>query len=227
MSLALNWHHVVMTQVRRRPDEVRTLLLSAAERLVIRQGTAVSALEIAREAGVHRSVLYRHFSGSEELIQEAALRPFSDFLEMFESLTLEQPDQPQSLWDLLCGFLDRLLTNIALHREFLMAVAMSPDQLGVSSAQLRMQLDSLIERLADINAAQGALRGVDVEPLSNRTRLVLAMIVGLVTYGDWLLPHGPDELSRDALIEQMADLILYGVKKTDPREKARDRRPPR
>lgn len=212
---------------RRRPDEVRQLLIAAAERLVVHKGAGVSALEIAREAGVHRSVLYRHFAGSEELIREAMLGPLNEFLAMFQSLTEEELAGPQPLWDLMVGFLERLLQSLVQHRDFLLAAMADPSLIGGSEAAgLRDRVDEVVARLARLNEAEGRLRGIDTSQIASRTRLVLAMAAGVTTYGDWLLPAEGDEAARSHVVQDMADLILYGMKAVDPAVKAADRRPP-
>jgi AcrR family transcriptional regulator len=68
-------------RTRRRPEQVRALLLEAAEELFTRQGYAETTTDdIAAQAGVTRSVMYRHFRTKLELFQEAVLKPFIEFL---------------------------------------------------------------------------------------------------------------------------------------------------
>lgn len=215
---------------RRRPAEVRQLLLEAGERVVVSKGReSANAIEIAREAGVHRSVLYRHFSSADELIQMATLRPFSEFLRMFESMAQsDAPEGPKPLWDLMYGFLDELLENLTEHREFLLKVLSeisSPG--GAELGDQRRELDALMDQIALLSESQGSVRGVDVASIGLNTRLVIAMVAGVVSFGDWLLPRDDDSLERAQLIEQMSDLILYGVKQVPASVKAEDRSPRR
>jgi AcrR family transcriptional regulator len=196
---------------RRRPAEVRRLLLEAAERVVARKGMSASAQEIAREAGVRRSVLYRHFASAEELVQAATLRPFSDFLAVFQSMSDNSTlEQPTPLWDLMYGFLDNLMADLTSHRDFLTTVLSGPTPLD--SGELRRQLDHVLDEIVVLTEHEGGIRGVDVSSLRVNTRLVVAMVAGLVSFGGWLLPDGARALDRSALIEQMSHLILYGVR---------------
>ena len=56
---------------RRRPDDLRAQILATAEAMFREKGLAgTTAEEIAAEAGVARSVLYRHFDGKAELVGE-------------------------------------------------------------------------------------------------------------------------------------------------------------
>ncbi|MFE2997109.1 TetR/AcrR family transcriptional regulator [Nocardia sp. NPDC059246] len=198
------------TASRRRPAEVRRLLLEAAERVVVRKGMSANAQEIAREAGVHRSVLYRHFASAEEIVQVATLRPFSEFLSMFQSMADSSgPDNPIPLWDLIYGFLDNLLSDLTAHRDFLTMVlsGLSP----MDNNDLWRKLDEVLDEIAVLAGREGQIRGVDVSSIGVNTRLVVAMTAGLVAFGDWLLPHGDHGLDRHTLIEHMSNLILYGV----------------
>jgi len=202
-------------------------LLEAAERIVVRKGAGATALEIAHEAGVHRSVLYRHFASAEELIRDAALRPFSDFLEGFEALTRVEPDRPASLWTLLVGFVDRLLSSLEPHRDFLIAIANDRDLIGGDHYdEFRARLDTVLEQLTATSAAEGSIRGIDMTPMPTRVRFVVAMAAGLVTYGDLLLPRGSAALGREALVTQLAEFILYGVKASNAERAEEDHRPP-
>jgi len=214
---------------RRRPAEVRKLLLEAAERVVMKKGTSANALEIAREAGVHRSVLYRHFTSAEELVQIATLRPFSEFLLMFQAMAdSELPGGPMPLWDLMYGFLDDLIENLAKHREFLIMVLseMSPLD-GDDREESQRTLDSVLDQVALLSESEGKVRGVDVTSIGLNTRLVIAMAAGVVSFGDWLLPHGEHATERQQLIEQMSNLVLYGVRNVPGAEKAKDRVSPK
>lgn len=214
------------TSRRRRPAEVRKLLLEAGERVVVSKGRAsANALEIAREAGVHRSVLYRHFASADELIQMATLRPFSEFLLMFQAMAeSEAPGGPKPLWDLMYGFMDELMENLTKHREFLMKVLSDTSvPSGESLSDQRRELDALMDQIALLSESEGRDRGVDPSSIGLNTRLVIAMAAGVVSFGDWLLPQGEEALASSELIEQMSNLILYGVKQVPAGEKAKDR----
>ncbi|MFI7193998.1 TetR/AcrR family transcriptional regulator [Nocardia nova] len=206
-------HESAGVRTRRKPAEVRELLVTAAEAAVIRKGSAATAQEIAREAGVQRSVLYRHFSGVDELVHAAALRPFNDFHAMFRSMARDSLGDPRPLWELLHSFIEELLDNFTRHREFLSTVLSEPSPLDFESRRkLVAELNSVINEIVMLNEAEGASRGVDVSAMSGKTRLVLAMVAGIVTYGDWLLPRGEDELDKEQLVDLIADLVLYGVR---------------
>jgi AcrR family transcriptional regulator len=56
------------------PDERREILLDAADSVIRREGVRVSAELIAREAGVTKPIIYRHFGDIQELYRSLAER---------------------------------------------------------------------------------------------------------------------------------------------------------
>ena len=190
---------------------MRRLLLEAAEQVVVRKGMSANAQEIAREAGVRRSVLYRHFASAEEIVQAATLRPFVDFLAVFQSMSENSTlERPTPLWDLMYSFIDNLLADLTEHRDFLTAVLSGPSPL--ESGELQRQFDRVLDDIVILTECEGSIRGVDVSSLQVNTRLVVAMATGLVSFGGWLLPTGQRALDRSALLEHMSRFILYGVR---------------
>lgn len=214
---------------RRRPAEVRRLLLEAAERVVARKGMSANAQEIAQEAGVHRSVLYRHFTSTQELVQTAALRPFTEFLEKIRQMTdRSNAEGPAPLWDLMTGFLDDLLDILVEHREFLM-MAMSEASPFDEDArkELQRKLNSVLDDIAVLAEREGGSRGLEGSTMRVNTRLTIAMALGLVSYGGWMSRDSDGMTVRAALVEQMATLILYGARAVPEAEKQADRTSPR
>ncbi|QUR68667.1 TetR/AcrR family transcriptional regulator [Mycobacterium spongiae] len=56
------------------PEQARRLLVDAAEACFAQRGMETTMAEVAREAGVTRAVLYRHFAGREELVVAVAVK---------------------------------------------------------------------------------------------------------------------------------------------------------
>ena len=140
---------------------------------------------------------------------------------MSDNSTLERPTP---LWDLMYGFLDNLMADLTAHRDFLTTVLSGPSPLD--SGELRRQLDRVLDEIVVLTEREGSIRGVDVSSLQVNTRLVVAMAVGLVSFGGWLLPDGQRALDRSALIEHMSRLILYGVHTVPDELIEADRTPP-
>jgi AcrR family transcriptional regulator len=213
---------------RRRSAEVRELLVGAAERVVARRGMSANAQEIAVEAGVHRSVLYRHFSTAEELVRLAALRPFQDFLDKIQLMTDRSPgDDPPPLWDLMVGFLQDLLEILDEHRDFLM-MAMS-DSSPLDAAErtaMRRELDRILDDIVSLARREGGARGLDMDSIAVNTRLAIALVIGTTAYGDWLLPGRTGAEDRPRLVAELANFILNGARLVSGDIKSADRESP-
>jgi len=214
---------------RRRPAEVRELLVAAAERVVARRGISANAQEIAVEAGVHRSVLYRHFGTTEDLVRLAALRPFQDFLCKIQQMTdRSSPDEPTPLWDLMIGFLADLLDILDEHHTFLtMAMSDSSPLEAAERAVLRRELDRILEEIVALARREGGARGLDPASSAVNTRLAIAMVIGATANGGWLLPAWSGAENRPRLIADMANFILNGARLVPDNIKSADRESPR
>jgi len=209
---------------RRRPAEVRELLLVAAEHVVARRGMAANALEIAAEAGVHRSVLYRHYGTVEELVRCATLRPMREFLVKIQQMTdLSSATEPKPLWQLLIGFLTDLMAVLDEHRDFLVMAMSESSPLGdVEQAELRRELDRVLDDIVDLARLEGGSRGLDISAVAVNTRLSIAMVMGATAYGSWLLPTRIDG-DQQRLVDDMANFILYGARHVSDGVKCADR----
>ncbi|SEO48666.1 TetR/AcrR family transcriptional regulator [Trujillonella endophytica] len=83
-------------------DEARRRLMAAAERCIVARGTArVSMAQVADEAGVNRSTLYRYFASRDELLVELVVsRIDAATAEVVESL-LDPRDAARSLQEII------------------------------------------------------------------------------------------------------------------------------
>lgn len=190
---------------------------------------SASAQEIAAEAGVHRSVLYRHFTSAEELVQMAMLRPFDEFLERIQLMTARSEEaEPTPLWDLMVGFLGDLLDILFDHRDFLSMALSESSPLGdADRTELQHRLGGVLDDIGELAVRAGVTRGLDLQNARINTRLAIAMASGVATYERWLLPdpHWPEQ--RETLIEQMASVLLYGVRAVPDAQKRPDRLSPK
>jgi AcrR family transcriptional regulator len=190
---------------------------------------SANAQEIAVEAGVHRSVLYRHFRSADELVQLAMLRPFHEFLERIQRMTARAEEaEPTPLWDLMVGFLGDLLDILFDHRDFLsMALSESSPLDDRARDELQRQLGGVLDDIAELATRAGSTRRLDIDNVRINTRLAIAMATGVASYGRWLLPDPQRPMARETLIEQMASMLLYGVRVVPEAEKRLDHMSPK
>lgn len=203
---------------RRAGDEVRQLLIEAAERVTAREGRAATLKSIASEAGVARSVLYQHFSSRQQLLTEAAVSPFNDFLDSFRRLSLAQlQDQRRPVWEMENRYISGILDHFSRHRHFFETVLSDRTALSEAiSSALLSTLHDVVEELVAVGVSEVEAHRPDIpiETVGAKVRLTTALVIGVITSQHWLLPRGTDAWSRDELIKQMSAFSLYGVQNT-------------
>lgn len=197
---------------RRRPAEVRRLLLDAAERVAVREGRAVTMHAIAAEAGVARSALYRHFPDRDQLLAEAALAPFVDFREAFRVAAGRDLEQYRTVYEMERAFVGAILDHFAEHRDFVASVLSERSVLDPRvRSQLVESIDEVIEEISGVAKELGVVYGVPLESIDTWVRLVIALVTGIATNSSWLLPRGAAAWSRAELVDKLTTFILYGI----------------
>jgi AcrR family transcriptional regulator len=207
-------------RTRRRPAEVRALLLEAAERLFARKGYADTTTDdIAAEAGVTRSVMYRHFPTKSDLFREAVLNPFIAFLREYRSVWESQLDHRWHEDKVMRTMVALLYDSMRSHRDAVV---------GLVSAQAVMQPDVAreVDRLFDEFFADMLVIGEDTsgplgwipidEDLELSIRLVLGMVGAAAVLDPIFLPKGRRRPSRDQIIDRLSALALYGLRLRAP-----------
>jgi AcrR family transcriptional regulator len=205
---------------RRRPSEVRALILTAADRVFSRKGYAGTTLdEVAEEAGVSGSVMYRNFRTKSELFSEAVLVPFVDFL---AQLTTEAPSRAGSPhWGnerLMHEYVGDLYENLHDHRDALVGLVAAGSNLDPeASRRITLLLEQVVGALTEVHEEEARHRaGVSPVDADLTHRAVLSMISGLIAFGPWFLPHGRQRVSRERLVGHLSKLLLYGLNLAPP-----------
>ncbi len=200
---------------RRRPAEVRALLVRAASEVFARKGYAQATTDdIAEEAGVAVSVMYRHFKNKSELFREAVLSPFVEFLSGFDATWRAQLDQPWEERRLMGALLSLFYDSLREHRDAVLSL-MAAD--GSVEAEQAREAGELFQRMFGelrlIGESESATRGwFPAENIELTIRLALGMVASMAVF-DGLLPPEPDRPSREALLEHMSDVVLYGLRR--------------
>jgi AcrR family transcriptional regulator len=191
---------------------VRRLLLAAAERATAREGRAVSLAAIAQEAGVSRSVLYRHFADRDELLTEAALAPFVHFVEEFRAVALTQIEARDSIWEMERAFVGALLDHFDRHRQFISSVLSDGSVLDEDTRELLFRrIDRTIDEITEVAGQLGAALGMTAEHIGTWVRMVIALTSGVSANQSWLLPRAAATWSRQDLIDNLTTFILHGI----------------
>lgn len=199
---------------RRRPEQVRALLLDAAARLIGERGVTVSTKEIALAAGVSENSLFRHFPMKADLIAAAVVDPFVRFVDTFRQEWENQRDLPLDDEALMRRLVDDLYRSLAERRGVAAAFVMTAMDAAAEPMRARLAeaLDELfvvLRRVGEDRATVG--EGFDPTAVELSIRLHVAMIMTSVVLEDVFLPRAP-RCTADELIDHITRLNLYGVR---------------
>lgn len=198
---------------RRSPVELRMLLLDAARREFETNGYAgTTNRDVASRAGVALSVLYRHFDSKPELYSEAVLEPFVQAFERLDADWLEQLDQPLADEKLMQVFVRDVYSTLASHRNALDQVAIGcPELTAEMRERVRDTIARLLYRLQLMTELETNRRGwMTRQNLAINLRVLMAMVLGMLSYSWLLLPEGQDQ-AGDEVIDGLVRVGLWGM----------------
>lgn len=202
------------SRTRRRPDDLRAQILATAEAIFREKGLAgTTAEEIAAEAGVARSVLYRHFDGKSELFREAVLLPFVEFMRDYGKTWREQRDAP---WDELR--LGRVMVEIfydsfTAHRDAVLAAGSNATLDPESREGIRAAIDDFFVEMMVIAHDEADRRTwISQDDLELTIRLFLASIAGAAVLDPLFLPGGADGPTKDQVVDRLTLLLVLGLR---------------
>ncbi|MFF3569087.1 TetR/AcrR family transcriptional regulator [Nocardia jiangxiensis] len=196
-------------------DQRRALIVQAAIELVEETpaGADISARQIAARAGLAKSVLYRQFSGREELdrrVRSAIGDRFTDALDA--ALDIGEGSIAEILTRAVGVVVDWICDHPRLH-EFLRTGPAEGDEEG--SDALSGLLSSITRRAARLVTGLGGVVGVADPPVvDTMTFAIVSMTEATVTR--WSRDPNPP-LSRQRLIAEVASYawnVLDGVART-------------
>lgn len=207
---------------RRRPAEVRGLIIEAAASQFAEKGfAAATTTEIAERAGVSQSVLYRHFPNKADLFAEVVMVPLIEAVGKTQRHFASYVDQNLAVDELMPTYVTDLYTSLQEHHDAIAGLAGHWDELPEETiATLRHAIDEMfrqIHLLAEVEASRQQwypFEGIDVV-----TRLIVTLVFGMTTYGRLLLPTGPGAPSMDDILRETGKLMLWGLVREDWRKK--------
>jgi AcrR family transcriptional regulator len=193
---------------RRRRGEPKRLLLESAKDVFNRKGySKASTREIAEQAGVSETLIFRNFTNKAGLFREAMVRPFVDAIDS----AMEQP-APQSIegsFEFTRAFVASIYDVFAAHRclapMVFAAGALVESEVADSSVidEVRDALDRFVAYAADAARAGGLQVDPEVHDLAIRGHL--AMVAGVATFGPWY--RGKRKPSRAAVVDELTQWV--------------------
>jgi AcrR family transcriptional regulator len=196
------------------------LVLQAAGRLFTAHGYhGTSTQQIAKEAGVGESVIFRNFGSKAELFETAIARPFTDFVDEWAARWDVDVAADADPMEITRSFVTGFYTLATEHRDVLNTLIAA--RLKGGDRALAEVAGRVSERLADRleamqkvlrhQAAARQLRGLD-SPVS--VAVAVGSVLSLVLLDDWLFPPHRRRPGKARQIDEATQMLLYGVMRT-------------
>ncbi len=177
----------------------REALLDAADRIVQRDGPAVSMASIAAEAGITKPILYRHFGDKEGLYAALAARHTERLLHVLQEALAAGGTARERVERTIGAYLSTIEAEPQVYRFLLHSAE------AVASPAAQGQVQSFLRRFSEL-LALGIAAELDLPAPSPRAETWARGIVGMVqSAGDWWLLTGSAD--RDAVVRELTDLL--------------------
>jgi AcrR family transcriptional regulator len=204
-------------RLRRAPNEVQELVLHAAHRLFTAHGYhGTKTKQIAEEAGVGESVVFRNFGSKAELFETVILTPFTDFVDDWAArwdISVAADSDPM---EITRSFVKGFYELAAEHREVLQTLIAArlkggDPALAEVADRVSAKLSESLRVMQDVLLRHGEarqLRDVDA-PVS--VAVTAGSVLSLVLLDDWLFPRHQRRPGKVRQIDETARMLLYGV----------------
>lgn len=180
-------------------EQRRETLLDAADRIVQRDGPAVSMESIATEAGITKPILYRHFGDKGGLYAALAQRHTDRLLEVLQQALAAGGTTRERVERTIDAYLATIESEPQVYR-FLLHSSEAVEAQG--------QVQTFLRRFSEL-LALGIAAELGFPAHSVRAETWARGIVGMVqSAGDWWLLTGSP--SRDAVVRELTDLLWGG-----------------
>jgi AcrR family transcriptional regulator len=202
------------TRTRRSTVEVQGLILDAASNVFGRKGyEATTTDDIAAEAGVARSVMFRHYATKADLFRAAQLQPFIDLVTTFRASLEAEIDQ---LWDedrLMRTVIGIVYDSFRAHRNGILALASLQGVDDDLDREAQKVLNQAFSDVAELAVAENERRGwPPQENLELSIRTVIGMVAAMSVLERLFVPQGRRRPSRNQLITQLTEVALHGIR---------------
>jgi AcrR family transcriptional regulator len=193
---------------RRRPAELRHLLLEAARELFSSQGfQGTSTREIAERADVSETLLFRYFGSKVGLFREALVAPFVEFVEDFNAKWQSGSMADIGAEELSRRFIGDLFDLFRKNRGLVVMLWAADAQTGSELAETGV-FDEINDELRVLVELGTAARGRAVGRQELVTRSTLAMVAGMAVFGRSF--YGRQRPSRKDIVEELTQTVLHG-----------------
>lgn len=200
-------------RTRRSTAEVQRLILESATKVFSRKGYELATTDdIATEAGVARSVMFRHFATKADLFQAAQLQPFLDLVTTFKASLEAEMDALWSEEQLMRTVVEIVYDSFREHRNGVLAIA-SMQGFDDANREVQRVLSQAFTDVVALSTAENARRGWPPQQnLELSIRIVIGMVASMSVLEPLFVPQGRRRPSRTQLINQLTQVALHGVR---------------
>ena len=202
---------------RRASDEVRGLILKTAHRLFATQGYhATPTRQIAEEAGVGESVIFRNFGSKAELFETTILTPFGEFVDAWattwDAKTTAATDPTQIAEAFVKGFYNLAEEHQELLRTLIAARVNGVDPaLAEVATRVGGKLANNLDVVRRVLLEHGAARHFRTGDAPVTVAVSVGSVLCLVLLDDWLFAPGKRRPGKARQIKEATQMLLYGV----------------
>jgi AcrR family transcriptional regulator len=197
---------------RRKRGEPRRLLLEAARDLFSSQGySGTSTREIAEQAGVSETLMFRYFGSKVGLFREALVTPFVEFVEDFNAKWQAGSNDELDEEELSRRFIGDLFDLFRKNRGLVVMLWAADAQSGSELAEAGVfhEINEELRVLVEIGTAEAVRRqGKALGRQDLATRSTLAMTAGMAVFGESF--YGKKQPSRKDIVEELTQAVLHG-----------------
>jgi AcrR family transcriptional regulator len=200
-------------KTKRRPrGEPRRLLLEAARELFSSKGfSGTSTREIAEQAGVSETLMFRYFGSKVGLFREALVVPFVEFVEDFNAKWQSGVNAELDEEALTRLFIGDLFDLFRKNRGLVVMLWAADAEGGSELAEAGVfdEINQELKVLVEIGTAETVRRqGRALGRQDLATRATLSMIAGMAVFGESF--YGKKPPPRKDIIEELTLAILHG-----------------
>jgi AcrR family transcriptional regulator len=180
-----------------------------------------STKQIAERAGVAEPLLFRNFGSKAALFAEVVLGPFDDFIEDWKQShpgTDPHHTEREIAVDLIGRTYDLFIRNRGLILTYIATSVFEPEVVRIETAPMFLHAIDMLAEWADTQFVKP--RGLTPMSVRIANRAVIGMVMSMALYQDWLLSGSSEPPSRETIVNELADIVLYGILRPRPRTKS-------
>ena len=208
---------------RRSPAEVNRIILWTARQLFNAHGYhGTTTRQIAEQAEVGESVVFRHFGSKAELFETSILTPFIEFVTEWARTWNRRPPAATDPVAITRSFVRGFFTFAEDHRELLQTLLAAQVQggdpaLAATAARFSEHFADGLLLLRGVLLEQSAARRYEHLDAPVTVAIASGAVLSLVLMDSWLFAPGARRPGRDRQIEELTRMLMFGISGRPPR----------